>query len=92
MKAWMLDAPGRPIALREVAQPEPRRGALLVRMEAAPLLSYMRQYLQGMPYAYPPGPFTPGTNGVGRVEAVGEGVYGGYRVGRRASGERAAGS
>jgi alcohol dehydrogenase len=84
MKAWMLDAPGQPLALRDEAQPEPRRGTLLVRVEAVPLLSYTRQYLQGrLPYAYPPGPFSPGTNGIGRVVAVGEGVYGGYRAGQR---------
>jgi alcohol dehydrogenase len=83
MKAWMLDQPGQPLALREVAQPQPRRGAVLVRMEAVPLLSYTRSYVMGkLPYAYPPGPFSPGTNGVGRVEAVGEGVVA-FRVGQR---------
>jgi alcohol dehydrogenase len=83
MKAWMLDQPGQPLALREVPQPAARRGALLVGMEAVPLLSYTRQYVEGkLPYAYPPGPFSPGTNGVGRVLAIGEGVYG-YRVGQR---------
>jgi alcohol dehydrogenase len=83
MKAWMLDAPGQPLALREVTQPLPRRGAVLVRMEAVPLLSYTRAYLEGkLPYAYPPVPFSPGTNGVGRVAAVGEGVIA-FRVGQR---------
>ena len=75
MKAWILDHPGTPLALREIPQPAPRRGAVLVRMEAVPLLTYMRAWLQGnLPYAYPPGPLAPGTNGVGRVVAVGEGV------------------
>ena len=83
MKAWMLDEPGQPLALREVAQPQPRRGAVVVRMQAVPLLSYTRSYLEGkLPYAYPPGPFSPGTNGVGRVEAVGEGVVA-FHVGQR---------
>jgi alcohol dehydrogenase len=83
MKAWMLDEPGKPLALREVAQPQPRRGAVLVRMEAVPLLSYTRSYVEGkLPYGYPPGPFSPGTNGVGRVAAVGEGVVS-FRVGQR---------
>jgi alcohol dehydrogenase len=45
-------------------------------MQAAPLLSYLRQVLDGsLPYDTPPRPFTPGTNGVGIVEAVGPGVY-----------------
>src|ERR1700722_7584180 len=83
MKAWMLDEPGQSLALREVAQPQPRRGAVLVRMEAVPLLSYTRSYIEGkLPYAYPPGPFSPGTNGVGRVEAVGEGVVA-FHAGQR---------
>ncbi|HKT95421.1 MAG TPA: alcohol dehydrogenase catalytic domain-containing protein, partial [Paraburkholderia sp.] len=83
MKAWMLDRPGQPLTLREAPQPQPRRGALLVGVEAVPLLSYTRQYVEGkLPYGYPPAPFSPGTNGIGRVLAVGEGVYG-YRTGQR---------
>lgn len=77
MKAWMLDAPGEPLALRDEAKPNPRRAAVLLRMEAVPLLSYTRSYLEGkLPYAFPPGPFSPGTNGVGTIEAVGDGVVG----------------
>lgn len=54
-----------------------------MRMEAVPLLSYTRAYLEGtLPYWYPPGPFSPGTNGVGRIEAVGEGVVA-FRAGQR---------
>ncbi|MGG1946302.1 zinc-binding dehydrogenase [Trinickia sp. NRRL B-1857] len=83
MKAWMLDEPGKPLALCDEPVPEPRRGAVLLRMEAVPLLSYTRAYLEGkLPYAFPPGPFSPGTNGVGRIEAVGEGVFG-FRKGQR---------
>jgi alcohol dehydrogenase len=83
MKAWMLDEPGKPLALRDEPTPQPRRGAVLLRMEAVPLLSYTRAYLEGkLPYAFPPGPFSPGTNGVGRIEAVGEGVFG-LRTGQR---------
>jgi alcohol dehydrogenase len=83
MKAWLLDQPGTPLALREIPEPAPRRGAVLVRMEAVPLLSYTRTWLAGkLPYAYPPGPFSPGTNGVGRVEAVGVGVLA-FRAGQR---------
>jgi alcohol dehydrogenase len=83
MKAWMLDQPGKPLALRDEPTPQPRRGAVLVKMEAVPLLSYTRAYIEGkLPYAFPPGPFTPGTNGVGRIAAVGEGVFG-LRPGQR---------
>lgn len=83
MKAWMLDQPGRTLALRDEPTPQPRRGAVLLRMEAVPLLSYTRAYLDGkLHYTFPPGPFSPGTNGVGRIEAVGEGVYG-FEPGQR---------
>ena len=34
MKAWILDEPGRPLALREVTQPQPRRGAGIRRHRA----------------------------------------------------------
>ncbi len=83
MKAWMLDEPGKPLALREEPTPQARRGAVLLRMEAVPLLSYTRAYVEGkLPYAFPPGPFSPGTNGIGRIEAVGEAVFG-FRPGQR---------
>lgn len=75
MKAWFLDQPGQPLALRETASPAVRANAVAVKMEAVPLLSYTRAYVRGeLPYAYPPGPFTPGTNGIGTVLAVGDGV------------------
>jgi len=45
-------------------------------MEAAPILSYLGAYTAGeLPYWYPAGPFTPGTNGIGTVEAIGSDVY-----------------
>jgi hypothetical protein len=83
MKAWMLDQPGQPLALRDIDTPHARPGAVLVRMEAVPLLSYTRDYLNGaLPYAYPPGPFTPGTNGVGTIIETGAGVHH-FRAGQR---------
>ncbi|TKC78106.1 alcohol dehydrogenase [Trinickia terrae] len=83
MKAWLLDEPGKPLALRDIPEPATRPGAVLVRMEAVPLLTYTRAYLSGkLPYAYPPAPFSPGTNGIGRVSAVGEGVRS-FRAGQR---------
>ncbi|MBV8271499.1 MAG: zinc-binding dehydrogenase [Cupriavidus sp.] len=83
MKAWMLDQPGQPLALRDIDTPRARPGAVLVRMEAVPLLSYTRAYLNGaLPYAYPPGPFTPGTNGIGTIIETGAGVHH-FRVGQR---------
>jgi alcohol dehydrogenase len=42
------------------------------------LLSYLRSYVDGQLPGYrpPQGEFTPGTNGIGVIEAVGAGVYG----------------
>ncbi len=83
MKAWFLDRPGQPLALRDAAVPQARPGAVLVKMEAVPLLSYTRDYLLGrLPYAYPPGPFTPGTNGIATVVSAGDGVHH-FRPGQR---------
>ena len=74
--AWRLAASGGTLSLDSVGMPELRPGSALVRMEAVPLLSYLGAYTEGkLPYWYPPGPFTPGTNGVGVVETVGPGVY-----------------
>jgi alcohol dehydrogenase len=76
MKAWKLSKPGGELALADVPVPELRWGSVIVRMQAAPLLTYFEQWAAGrLPYAYPRRPFTPGTNGVGVVDAVGPGVY-----------------
>lgn len=74
--AWRLSTPGGVLSLEQVAVPEPRSGTVRVRMEAVPLLSYLGAYTEGkLPYWYPAGPFTPGTNGIGTVDAVGSDVY-----------------
>ncbi len=75
MLAWRWHGPGK-WSLDEVPDLRPKRGALVVRVEGAMVLSYARHVLEGtLGYALPPAPFTPGTNAVGRVVAVGEGVY-----------------
>jgi alcohol dehydrogenase len=72
MKALRWHGPDRPCAIEEIADPVPRAGAVLVRQRAAPVLSYMRRVLSGeLNYAMPAPPFTPGTGGVGVIEAVG---------------------
>jgi alcohol dehydrogenase len=72
------------MAWEETPEPPVRPGAVLVRLEAASLVSYLGGYLSGrMPSHHPPrGTFTPGTNGVGVIEQVGPGVYG-LRPGQR---------
>ncbi len=74
--AWRLSAPGGALSLEEISVPEPRPGTVRVRMEAVPLLSYLGAYTEGkLPYWYPQGPFTPGTNGIGVIDAAGADVF-----------------
>ncbi|HEU4729123.1 MAG TPA: zinc-binding alcohol dehydrogenase family protein [Kofleriaceae bacterium] len=77
MKAWRLEKAGGRFALEDQAAPETRPGAVRVRMEATPVLSYLGDVIAGkLPiYRFPSHPFTPGTNGVGVVDAVGAEVY-----------------
>jgi len=83
MKAWILDSPGGAFNLKDVPIPKAGSGTVVVKLEAVPLLSYMRSYIDGkLPYFYPQRPFTPGTNGIGRIIEVGPEVYG-MSVGQR---------
>ena len=78
MKAWRLEKAGGRLSLEDVPVPSLRPGAALVRLHAAPVLSYMGDVLAGKiatVYRFPDHPFTPGTNGAGTVEAVGAGVF-----------------
>ncbi|MBV8935582.1 MAG: zinc-binding dehydrogenase, partial [Alphaproteobacteria bacterium] len=76
MKAWRLDGLGGALTLEDVPMPEVRPGSVRVQIEAIPLLSYMKRYVDGrLPYHPPQGAFTPGTNGVGVIEAVGRDVW-----------------
>lgn len=77
MKAWRLEKAGGRLALEELPAPAVRAGAVRVRMEAAPVLSYLGDVLAGKlaMYRFPDRPFTPGTNGVGVIDAVGPEVY-----------------
>ncbi|WP_344649529.1 zinc-binding alcohol dehydrogenase family protein [Cryptosporangium japonicum] len=74
MRAWRLDGT---LTFGDVPDPEPPDGAVVVRLHAAPVLSYLREYVAGkLGHYHPPtGPFTPGTSGVGVVERVGRGVF-----------------
>lgn len=75
MRAWRALENGR-LELQDLPTPRPAAGGVVARMQAASMLSYLRQVLDGsLGYDTPPRPFTPGTNGIGVVEAVGAGVY-----------------
>jgi alcohol dehydrogenase len=77
MKAWRVERLGGALSFGDLPVPEVRAGTALVRIQAVPLLSYFKQYLEGKLTHYnpPQGPFTPGTNGVGVIEAVGRDVW-----------------
>ena len=70
MKAWRLTMAGGAFRLEDVPDPVPRPGAVIVRVHAAPLVSYLRAYVSGtLPGYHPPEEtFTPGTNAVGVIE------------------------
>ncbi len=75
MKAILIERPGGPEALKlaDVAVPEPKAGEALVKL-AAIGINYIDVYYRTGLYKAPKLPFTPGMEGAGTVEAVGEGV------------------
>jgi NADPH:quinone reductase len=76
MKAIRVHEFGNPevLKLEEVATPKPSAGQVLVRIHAAGVNPY-DTYMRAGTYALKPKlPYTPGSDGAGVVEAVGEGV------------------
>src|ERR1700693_3479521 len=73
-RSWRLHALGD-LKFDEVATPKPVPDGILVRIEAAMVLSYTHKVLSGAAsYNLPPMPFVPGTNAIGRAIAVGKNV------------------
>jgi alcohol dehydrogenase len=77
MKAWQLERMGGALRLAEISPPEARPGTIVVRVEAAPLLSYQRDYVTGaLPHYQPPDrAFTLGSGAIATVHAVGRDVW-----------------
>jgi NADPH:quinone reductase len=76
MKAILVRQFGGPevLKLEEVPTPKPTAGQVLVRVHAAGVNPY-DTYMRAGTYAIkPPLPYTPGSDGGGVIEAVGEGV------------------
>ena len=72
MRAAVLDEPGRPHAIRDVALDPPRAGEVLVGMTASGVCHSDLHVRDG---EWPrPGPFVLGHEGAGVIEDVGEGV------------------
>jgi NADPH2:quinone reductase len=82
MKAIRIAAVGKSDAMKleEIAKPTPGKGQLLVKHEAIGL-NFIDVYQRAGLYPLPL-PFTPGSEGAGVVEAVGEGVEG-FRAGEK---------
>jgi alcohol dehydrogenase len=73
-KAWRLHA-HNDLRFDDVETPPPAADGVVVRIEAAMVLSYTGKVLSGaVPYGLPPMPFVPGTNAIARVVAVGDNV------------------
>jgi NADPH:quinone reductase len=76
MKAIRVHQFGGPEVLRfeEVPTPRPTAGQVLVRIRAAGVNPYDTYMRNGTYAVKPPLPYTPGSDGAGDIEAVGEGV------------------
>ena len=77
MKAWVLErhgSPERAFALRDLPDPEPARGQVLIRSEGFGLNYADVMARKGLYREAPPPPCVIGYESVGRVERVGEGV------------------
>jgi NADPH2:quinone reductase len=76
MKAIRIHEFGGPevLKLEEVPTPKPSAGQVLVRIHAAGVNPYETYMRAGTYPLKPPLPYTPGSDGAGVVEAIGEGV------------------
>jgi propanol-preferring alcohol dehydrogenase len=81
MRAMILDAPGRPLASRDVPVPEPGAGQVLIRVSACAVCRTDLHVVDGE-LPDPKLPLIPGHEIVGRIERLGEGA-GGFRIGDR---------
>ncbi|MCZ2816110.1 alcohol dehydrogenase catalytic domain-containing protein [Modestobacter sp. VKM Ac-2984] len=74
MKAAVVTELGAPLQVRDVPVPRPGPGQVLVRMEASGLCHTDIHAARGDWPVKPTPPFTPGHEGIGVVEELGEGV------------------
>ncbi len=77
MKAVLLQQGATEISIVERERPRVRADAVLVKMLAAPVLSYMQRVVdRSLPYLLPSSSFIPGSDAIGIVEEVGSEVFG----------------
>ena len=82
MKAWMVDEFGKTPEFREVAEPAPGPGEVLIAIEACGLNFADLLVIKGEYQEHPPIPFSPGMEMSGKVLALGPGIEG-PKVGTR---------
>ncbi|MDJ0784658.1 MAG: zinc-binding dehydrogenase [Desulfosarcinaceae bacterium] len=76
MQAIELEGAGSPLKVVNKPKPRPRPDGVVIQMKAAPILSYMQGVVSGeLPYMLPRGAFTPGSDVIGTVAAVGAEVF-----------------
>lgn len=71
MKAAMFKALGQPLTIEDIAEPVPGAGEVLVRVLAAPVLSYAHEVFSGVRNYPLLLPLAPGCGAIGIVEKVG---------------------
>src|SRR5579883_3258821 len=71
MKAAIFKAIGEPLTIEDIPEPVPGAGEVLVRVLAAPVLSYMQDVFTGQRHYPLLLPLAPGCGAVGLVEKVG---------------------
>ena len=81
MRAMVLEAPGKPLSLRERPVPSPGAGEILIAVTACGVCRTDLHVVDGE-LAHPKLPLVPGHEIVGRVAALGAGVTG-FAVGER---------
>ncbi|WP_128378847.1 alcohol dehydrogenase AdhP [Streptomyces cavernae] len=82
MKAAVVRALGEPLVIEDRPDPEPGPGQVRIRLEASGLCHTDIHAAHGDWPVKPSPPFVPGHEGVGRVEALGDGVTH-LRIGQR---------
>lgn len=71
MKALVLSQVGQPLERKEIASPQAQTGETVVKILAAPVLSYMKEVLEGTrPYPLVT-PLVPGCGAIGEIVATG---------------------